>query len=216
MNIKIIVHIMPWEIDYALLSFSQLKHSSNYIPSGVNVEEERQRILNEIQKTQNLDAIGRKKGAVIEELRARLRSARAKMFAAKKSPEDRQAAAQKALKTKAKNEKDSQRRSRESEKYEALTKKQNKERKDANKLPLEIPTNGRVGAIQTELGDMERYYDIVRSEIDTDYYPEFYRGGIPVYNEKRTVFVLNPKYKDKSFAKAKIAWSVWEQFYGKL
>lgn len=152
----------------------------------------------------------------IDELRGRLRSARAKMFARKKSPEDRQAAAQKALKTKAKNEKDSQRRSRESEKYEALTKKQNKERKDANKLPLEIPTNGRVGAIQTELGDMERYYNIVRSEIDTDYYPEFYRGGIPVYNEKHTVFVLDPKYKDKSFAKAKIAWSVWEQFYGKL
>jgi len=38
MNIKIIVHIMPWEIDYALLSFSQLKHSSNYIPSDVNIE----------------------------------------------------------------------------------------------------------------------------------------------------------------------------------
>ena len=152
----------------------------------------------------------------IEELRARLRSARSKMFAAKRSPEDRQAAAQKALKTKAKDEKDLQRRSRESEKYKALTKKQNKERKDANKLPLEIPTNGRVGAIQTELGDMERYYDIVRSEIDTDYYPEFYRGGIPVYNEKYTVFVLNPKYKDKSFAKAKIAWDVWEQFNGKL
>jgi hypothetical protein len=29
---------MPWEIDYALLSFSQLKHSSNYIPSNVNIE----------------------------------------------------------------------------------------------------------------------------------------------------------------------------------
>ena len=29
---------MPWEIDYALLSFSQLKHSLNYIPSDVNIE----------------------------------------------------------------------------------------------------------------------------------------------------------------------------------
>jgi hypothetical protein len=38
MNIKLITHIMPWEIDYALLSFSQLKHSSNYIPSDVNIE----------------------------------------------------------------------------------------------------------------------------------------------------------------------------------
>lgn len=38
MNIKLITHIMPWEIDYALLSFSQLKHSSNYIPSNVNIE----------------------------------------------------------------------------------------------------------------------------------------------------------------------------------
>jgi hypothetical protein len=148
----------------------------------------------------------------IEELRARLRSARSKMFAAKRSPEDRQAAAQKALKTKAKDKKDSQRRSRESEKYEALTKKQNKERKDANKLPLEIPTNGRVGAIQTELGDMARYYDRIdpyESEIDLRYHT----GA--VYNDE-PYFKLDPKYKDKSFAKAKIAWSVWEQFYGKL
>ena len=38
MNIKIITHLMPWEIDYALLSFSQLKHSLNYIPSDVNIE----------------------------------------------------------------------------------------------------------------------------------------------------------------------------------
>jgi len=36
----------------------------------------------------------------IEELRSRLRSARAKMFAAKKSPEDRQASSQKAVITK--------------------------------------------------------------------------------------------------------------------
>ena len=134
------------------------------------------------------------------------------MFAAKRSPEDRQAAAQKALKTKAKDKKDSQRRSRESEKYKVLTKKQNKERKDANKLPLEIPTNGRVGAIQTELGDMARYYNIIdpyESEIDLRYHT----GA--VYNDK-PYFKLDPKYKDKSFAKAKIAWSVWEQFYGKL
>jgi hypothetical protein len=33
MNIKITYHIMPWEIDYALLSFQQLKKSSYYLNS---------------------------------------------------------------------------------------------------------------------------------------------------------------------------------------
>lgn len=37
MNIKITYHIMPWEIDYALLSFTQLKKSKYYLPEGVNV-----------------------------------------------------------------------------------------------------------------------------------------------------------------------------------
>ena len=31
MNIKIKYHIMPWEIDYALLTFSQLKKSSYHL-----------------------------------------------------------------------------------------------------------------------------------------------------------------------------------------
>ena len=38
MNIKILTHIMPWEIDYALLSFSQLKKVQKHIPEGVNIE----------------------------------------------------------------------------------------------------------------------------------------------------------------------------------
>jgi len=38
MNIKILSHLMPWEIDYALLSFSQLKKSEKYIPNEVNIE----------------------------------------------------------------------------------------------------------------------------------------------------------------------------------
>ena len=38
MNIKIFTHIMPWEIDYALLLFSRLKQSSYFLPSNVNVE----------------------------------------------------------------------------------------------------------------------------------------------------------------------------------
>lgn len=38
MNIKILTHLMPWEIDYALLSFSQLKKSQKYIPGDVNIE----------------------------------------------------------------------------------------------------------------------------------------------------------------------------------
>ena len=37
MNIKITYHIMPWEIDYTLLSFAQLKKSKYYIPDGVNI-----------------------------------------------------------------------------------------------------------------------------------------------------------------------------------
>lgn len=37
MNIKIILHLMPWEIDYALLTFSQLKKSKYYLPEDVNI-----------------------------------------------------------------------------------------------------------------------------------------------------------------------------------
>jgi hypothetical protein len=37
MNIKITYHIMPWEIDYALLTFTQLKKSKYYLPPDVNI-----------------------------------------------------------------------------------------------------------------------------------------------------------------------------------
>jgi len=37
MNIKILIHFMPWEIDYALLSFTQLKKSKYYIPADINI-----------------------------------------------------------------------------------------------------------------------------------------------------------------------------------
>jgi len=37
MNIKITYHLMPWEIDYALLTFTQLKKSLYYIPSNVTL-----------------------------------------------------------------------------------------------------------------------------------------------------------------------------------
>jgi len=37
MNIKITYHIMPWEIDYALLSFTQLKKSKYFLPDNVNI-----------------------------------------------------------------------------------------------------------------------------------------------------------------------------------
>ena len=37
MNIKIVYHIMPWEIDYVLLTFTQLKKSKYYLPKGVNI-----------------------------------------------------------------------------------------------------------------------------------------------------------------------------------
>lgn len=37
MNIKITYHIMPWEIDYALLTFTQLKKSKYHLPNNVNV-----------------------------------------------------------------------------------------------------------------------------------------------------------------------------------
>jgi len=38
MTYKILYHFMPWEIDYALLSFSQFKKSKYYLPSDVNIE----------------------------------------------------------------------------------------------------------------------------------------------------------------------------------
>jgi hypothetical protein len=37
MNIKITYHILPWEIDYALLTFSQLKKSKYYLPTNINI-----------------------------------------------------------------------------------------------------------------------------------------------------------------------------------
>jgi len=37
MNIKITYHILPWEIDYALLTFTQLKKSKYHLPDDVNV-----------------------------------------------------------------------------------------------------------------------------------------------------------------------------------
>jgi hypothetical protein len=37
MNIKIAYHIMPWEIDYALLTFTQLKKSKYHLPLDVNI-----------------------------------------------------------------------------------------------------------------------------------------------------------------------------------
>jgi hypothetical protein len=38
MVFKISYHIMPWEIDYALLSFTQLKKSSFYLPDDVTIK----------------------------------------------------------------------------------------------------------------------------------------------------------------------------------
>jgi hypothetical protein len=37
MNIKILIHVMPWDIDYALLMFTQLKKSKYYLPKDVNI-----------------------------------------------------------------------------------------------------------------------------------------------------------------------------------
>ena len=37
MNIKVIYHIMPWEIDYALLTFTQLKKSKYFLSKEDNV-----------------------------------------------------------------------------------------------------------------------------------------------------------------------------------
>ena len=38
MNIKIKIHLMPWEIDYALLTFSQLKKSLYHLSQEDNIE----------------------------------------------------------------------------------------------------------------------------------------------------------------------------------
>jgi len=155
----------------------------------------------------------------IEELRSRLRTAN--LFSKYKlSPEKRRAAFDKEFKDSEKDEKELARNTKKPDKVIPLTKKQNKERKDANKLPLEIPTYGKIGATQTELGDMEKYYNI---EYDAEYYSkEKYHGGYGgevgygnLYGD-RTKLVLDPKYKDKSFAKANIAWNVWEKTEGKL
>ena len=37
MNVKIKMHFMPWEIDHALITFTQLKKSFYYLPEDVNV-----------------------------------------------------------------------------------------------------------------------------------------------------------------------------------
>lgn len=37
MNIKILIHFMPWEIDYALLTYTQLKKSKYYLPNDANI-----------------------------------------------------------------------------------------------------------------------------------------------------------------------------------
>ena len=37
MKVKITYHIMPWEIDYTLLSFSQLKKSKYYLPDNIDI-----------------------------------------------------------------------------------------------------------------------------------------------------------------------------------
>jgi hypothetical protein len=36
-NFRIMYHLMPWEIDYALLTFTTLKKASYHIPQDVNV-----------------------------------------------------------------------------------------------------------------------------------------------------------------------------------
>jgi hypothetical protein len=37
MNIKITYHIMPWEIDYALLTFTKLKQSKYFLSDEHNI-----------------------------------------------------------------------------------------------------------------------------------------------------------------------------------
>ena len=38
MKVKISYHIMPYEIDYALLSYIQLKKTQYYLPKDINIE----------------------------------------------------------------------------------------------------------------------------------------------------------------------------------
>ena len=37
MNIKIVLHLMPYEIDYALLTYTQLKKTKYHLQSDVNI-----------------------------------------------------------------------------------------------------------------------------------------------------------------------------------
>jgi hypothetical protein len=36
-NIKLILHLMPWEVDHILLFFTQLKKSKYYLPDDVSI-----------------------------------------------------------------------------------------------------------------------------------------------------------------------------------
>ena len=36
-NVKLTMHLMPWEIDNALITYTQLKKSHYYLPNDVNI-----------------------------------------------------------------------------------------------------------------------------------------------------------------------------------
>ena len=38
MNYKVIYHLMPWEVDYLLLSFTQFKKSKDHLTENDNIE----------------------------------------------------------------------------------------------------------------------------------------------------------------------------------
>lgn len=127
----------------------------------------------------------------IDELKARLRSARSKMFATKRSPEDRQAALAKAAATREKSKQQAADIRARMDKEE----REEQERRDNNFLPIEIVKMGvSVRSLQNQLGDLVQYY---RVEDTPDYeYPN------------QQSLILISKYKKLQLPNAKDAWDV--------
>jgi hypothetical protein len=127
----------------------------------------------------------------IEELKRRLRSARSRMFASKRSPEDREASKAKAASTREKNKQLGVDIRAQSDKEE----REEQERRDNNFLPREIMKWGAsASSIQDALGDLAQYYNVRKV------YDDLYTN--------QEELVLISKYDNLQLPNAKKAWNV--------
>lgn len=130
----------------------------------------------------------------IEELRQRLRSARSKMFASKRSPEDREASKAKAASTREKNKQLGIDIGKKFDKEE----REEQERRDNNFLPREIIKYGvSVSSIQNALGDLAQYYNVRKVYDD-------------IYTDQEEL-VLISKYDNLQLPNAKKAWNITDK-----